>query len=228
MSTSRKSVLDGILYFVNIVFALGLLLSYLAYYIPPSAISIFSFAALAYPIWVVVNILFVFYWMIRFKAKILLPLICIGIGYMHLPRMYQPGSPEKVVKTEDRLKVMSFNVRMFNQYKWLKQDDIPEKIWEMIEKEDPDVLLLQEYRDNWKKAPKTLGFPYRKEKLTDWGRFGSVIFSKFPISASGILPFEGDTAGNHQFQYADISWKGRKIRFINVHLASVGLGRGGL
>ncbi len=224
MAGKRKSVLDGVLYFVNVLAAVGLILSYLAYYIPPGLVSVFSFVALGYPLLLILNILFVFYWLIRLKRKVLLPLICIAIGYLHVPRTYRFGNAKKVVNTEERIKVMSFNVRLQNYYDWLEEDEVPRKIYELIDRENPDVLLLQEYRKQWPEAPKNLGYKYVHSKMSPGGTYGSAIFSKFPISGSQVLEFEGDSSTNHQFHLADIEWQGKTIRFINIHLASVGLG----
>lgn len=220
----KRSVLDGILYFINLIAAIGLLLSYLAYYIPPGLLSLFSFVALGYPVLLILNIIFAFYWLFRLKRKVFLPLLCIAIGYLHVPRTYRFGSTKKVVKSEDRLKVMSFNVRLQNQYQWLEQDDVPQKIYELIDKENPDVLLLQEYRKEWPEAPKNLGYRYAHTRMSESGNYGSAIFSRFPISGNMVLEFKGDSATNNQFHFADIVWKDQTIRFINIHLASVGLG----
>jgi endonuclease/exonuclease/phosphatase family metal-dependent hydrolase len=224
MAGSRKTVLDGIFYFINVITAVGLLLSYLAYYIPPGTLSLFSFIALGYPVLLIINIAFLFYWLIRFKRKVFLPLVCIAIGYLHVPRTYQFGTTKKVVNTDERIKVMSFNVRLQNQYLWLDDAEIPRKIYDLIDIENPDVLLLQEYRKEWPEAPKNLGYKYVHRRMSKNGEYGSAIFSRFPIKGSQVLDFEGDSLTNNQFHLADIEWNGQTIRFINVHLASVGLG----
>ncbi len=224
MAGSRKTVLDGILYFFNVIASIGLLLSYLAYYIPPGTMSFFSFIALGYPVLFILNVAFVFYWLIRLKRKVFLPLICIAVGYLHVPRTYRFGTAKRVVDTEERIKVMSFNIRLQNQYDWLDDKEVPRKIYDLIDLESPDILLLQEYRREWPEAPKNLGYKYVHRRMSRSGEYGSAIFSKFPITSSQILDFEGDSATNHTFHSADVEWNGKTIRFINVHLASVGLG----
>ncbi|HCQ15171.1 MAG TPA: hypothetical protein DIU20_02845, partial [Cryomorphaceae bacterium] len=227
MAGQKRSFLDGVIYFINILSALGLLASYLAYYFNPKWFTFFSFAALAYPVLLLLNLIFIFYWLLRFKLKLLFPLICIGVGYFHLARLYQWGSPNKVVNPGESFKVMTYNVRMFNVYKWIEEDGIPERIQNLITTEAPDVLMLQEFY----KSDQTpdLGYPYDFTKLTNDGRnYGLTILSKFPIEGTGTLqytePLEGEPPVNNEFIYADIVWKGRTVRFINVHLASVGLG----
>ena len=222
--SGKRSVLDGVLYFINILFALGLLLSYLAYYIPPGLFTLFSFAATGFPVLAVTNMLFVVYWAIRLKRKIFLPLICLAVGYMHLPRMFQFGQAKKVVAEDQSLKVMSFNVRMFNTYRWLDDEEVEAKITRLIDQQDPDVLLLQEYHEEDDKPLHGLDFPYHRAKLDDSGKkVGLMIFSKFPITGSQVLEMKQDTTRQSSFHFADVKWKGQNIRVINVHLASVGL-----
>ncbi len=223
MAAARKTFLDGLLYFFNVIFALLLLGSYLAYYVPSSITTVFSIIALGYPVWFFVNLAFAIYWLIRFKTKVFLPIVVISIGYMHVGRLYQFGGAEKVVANDQKLKVMSFNVRLFNQYNWIDDHTIETQIVDLIKDENPDVLMLQEYKETDKSTAKSLGFPFFILKSHKNGPHGLAIFSKFKIEKSEAIIIENDSSYNNRFQYADISWKGKTIRFINIHLASVGL-----
>ena len=46
--------------------------------------------------------------------------------------------------------MMSYNVRLFNHYKWIDNDNIPVEIEKFIIKKKPDVLAIQEYHDDYK------------------------------------------------------------------------------
>lgn len=223
MAAARKTFLDGVLYFINIIFALLLLGSYLAYYVPASVTPVFSILALGYTVWFFVNLAFAIYWLIRFKTKIFLPILVISIGYGHVSRLYKFGGPEKVVANDQKLKVMSFNVRLFNQYNWIDDHTIEKQIVSLIEDENPDVLLLQEYKKTESATAKGLGFDHYSFKPNRNGKYGLAIFSKYKIEKSEVVAIQNDSSYNNQFQFADISWRGKSIRFINIHLASVGL-----
>ncbi len=223
MAKGRKNLFDGILYLLNNIAALALLLSYLAYYISPNLTTFFSFLALSYPALLFINLLFVLYWLIRLKRKILLSIICIAVGYLHVSRSVQFSSAHKAMAQGNSLKVMSFNLRFQNQYEWIEGKDVPKKILELIELENPDVLMVQEYRTKWPEAAIDLGFKYAHYKLNQAGTRGQAIFSRYPIGESKIIPFEADSASNKDFHWADIKFRNKTIRFINVHLASVGL-----
>lgn len=222
MAERRKSLLDGLLYFFNIIFALLLIGSYLAYYIPPSLTTFFSFLALGYPVLFLINLAFVVYWLIRFKVKILLPIIAISIGYAHVGRLYQFGTPQKVVGNDHKLRVMSFNVRLLNKYGWLQDDQVKQKTLQLIQAERPDVLMLQEFSGDEGFVEK-LAYKHQFFKPSQHGRNGSIILSNLPFGKHGIVTIENDSSANNQFQYADIEWQQKSIRLINVHLASVGL-----
>lgn len=224
--TGNKSILNGVLYFINVIAALALMASYLSFYIPPNVVSIFAFTALAYPILFIINMLFILYWALRAKRKLLLSIIAILIGFNHFNRWYQINSTQTVISNRDKLKIMSYNVRMFNAYHWIPEENVPEKIGSMVKGEDPDILLMQEYYQS-KTSPR-LGYTCSFIKPTNKsGNYGLSIFSKYPIVNTGSLELmdvgEQKPAYNNQFIFADIDWNGQIVRCINIHLASVGL-----
>ena len=135
-----------------------------------------------------------------------------------LPKPWFPNDP--------KLKVMSFNVRMFNAYQWIPKEGIPAKIEQAVEKERPDVFLTQEFYLG-EETPK-FDFEYSFIKPTNISsNYGLTIYSKYPIIKTGTLELmdlgSDKPSYNNQFIYADIDWNGKPIRFINIHLASVGL-----
>ncbi len=220
--SKKKSILDGLLYFVNIVSSIALMGSYLTYYIDPSYTSVFAFLGLAYPFLLLINLLFAFYWLLRFKMKLVLPVLAISIGFLHTGRLYRFSSSSEVISSGQKIKVMSYNVRMFNRYQWIKSNSIPEQIQNTVAGAQPDILFIQEYYQ----SEKTPDFNFKNKfvKLTNEGKnYGLAIYSQLPIVNTGSLYYESDSeTENHEFIYADIEWQGKVIRFINIHLASVG------
>ena len=226
MTGRKKSWIDGILYFVNSLFALCLLLAYAAYYISPGFIGFLEYFALAYPYALAANVIFALYWLLRLKIKIILPVLCIALGYNHLERTYQWNSSNKVMGGSSSLKVMSFNVRLFNYYRSLNKEGVAGEIAQVIQNENPDILLVQEYFKS-DETP-SLNFPYQYIELTNTGKnWGLAIFSKYPIDSAN---FKESYAANGltsnrplRYLYADIKWREKTIRVYNVHLQSVGL-----
>lgn len=218
----KKTVLDGLLYLINIALALPLLISYLAFYIDPELTTVIAFFGLAYPVLLLLNGLFVIYWALRLKKKILLSLVIIGVGGFHLMRTYRFDPGATLANPGSTLKVMSFNVRMYNQYKWLADDGVFEKIEDLIAKEDPDVLAIQEHY--FGEEVGDFGYPYQLKQQEGKQQVGLVIFSKIPFEHSGEIHYgpgpDGEDAGRSL--YADLRFKGKILRVFNAHLASVG------
>ncbi len=54
---------------------------------------------------------------------------------------------------------MSYNVRLFNVFKWIDRDDLPEVILAFINQNNPDILCIQEYSNHGNVDLKV--YPYR-------------------------------------------------------------------
>ncbi|UJH92932.1 endonuclease/exonuclease/phosphatase family protein [Antarcticibacterium sp. 1MA-6-2] len=142
------------------------------------------------------------------------------LGFNHLSSIYEIPAFEDEDIVEEELKIISYNVRQFNQYGFDKQKNVPEKITVFFKEEDPDIIGMQEYfRGELAVAER---FPHRYIKLkTESAEFGLAIFSKFPIINSGSLDFA--TVSNNNGIFADIATPTDTIRVINVHLQSYSL-----
>lgn len=218
--TKRKSPWwDGLIYFFNILTALATLTAYLAYYLPPRLTTVPAFFALSYPILLGLNGLFLLYWLLRFRRRILLSLLVLSLGYLHILRFYQLDGVTKVTSPGATLEVMTFNVRSFNKYKWIKNEHLPQDITTLIKEENPDILFVQEFDaraqiEDWP-------FPYRYGGKGSQERDQLMIFSKIPLQSPTELTLNpADSIHRQTVLQADITWHGKKLRLFNVHLAS--------
>lgn len=210
--------LDKFLFLINSFLAFALLLSYLLPHIPPSNFPLLSVLSLGVPLLILGNVLFLLFWLVRLKRHFLLSLIILGAGYNYVIAWFQIG--EKDVSTENELSVMSYNVRMFNAYKWVDDPLIPEKIQSFVNEQDPDILVTQEHYVG--ETGKFKEFPYNYIKLKDKGsEFGMAIFSKYPIVGKQALDFPED--GNNNSIYVDIVKNGDTLRIFNVHFQSLNI-----
>ena len=80
----KLSALNKAVFFINNILALLLLLSALASYIKPSTFSVAPLLSLATPILLLVNIIFVIYWIVfGLKKQFILSLIALIISFYH-------------------------------------------------------------------------------------------------------------------------------------------------
>ena len=212
----KLSFLDKILYLVNSLLATLLLLSYLLPYVSPKTIPIFAILSLFVPILLIINIVFLIYWLIKLKKQLLLSSIILLIGWFFITPFYKISDNNSALNND--LKVMSYNVRMFNHWQWSEEKDFDDKIFNFIEEQDLDVLAIQE---NMSLPKYTFEFPYKFiEKKYAKGRFGMAIYSKYPIINKGSFKLK-ETSNNIIF--ADILKEKDTIRIYNIHLQSLSI-----
>lgn len=219
-----------ILWWLNIVSAFCLGLSYLATIVPPQVLKWIPLFGLTYPVWVIIQFVFLGYWLfIKKRKKAILPLGILLLGWNIHAGFFQPywGSEN----TDNGLKILTYNVRLFDYYKWLEGATTKDKIYNTIKEENPDILCFQEFFYDKKEGDyKTreaimsyLKMPYFQEKFThklDENRyFGIITFSKFPIVYQGEIHFETDD--NNFCIYSDIVKGKDTIRVYNTHLSSI-------
>lgn len=211
---------DRFLFLLNILVAIALLFSYLLPYIPPSSFALLSVFSLGVPLLIVINLLFMVFWLFRLRIQALLSLIVLLIGVNHVLSVYEISSEEESFNGDNLLKILTYNVRQFNQYGWAEDVDIPQKIAAFVKEQDADVVAIQEYYKG--ELDIANSFPYKYIKLKqENAEFGLAIFSKYPIIKSGSLDFP--THSNNNAIYSDIVKEGDTIRVINVHFQSFGI-----
>lgn len=211
----RLNFFEKVIFVINSVVATLLLLSYILPYIAPKRFAIVSVLSLAVPLLIIINIVFVIYWVLRLKKQVFLSVIILCIGYNYVFSLYKFSS-SKQKKDSENISVMNYNVRLFNLFKWIENDSIPQKINGFIAAENPDVLSLQEYHFNENIDLKN----YYKHEVVSGKKVksGQAIFSKFPIINSGSIEFH-NTSNNAIF--VDIVKQKDTIRVYNVHLQSL-------
>lgn len=202
------------LYYINIVMAITLLFSYILPYISPKTIPIFGVFSLAVPFLIICNACFFIFWIFKIKKYFWVSAITLLIGWLISTPFYRISS-KKIIVDKD-IKILSYNVRMFNIYKQIKTDSISKKIISLIHKKNPDIVCFQEYHHSEKRK---FSYPYSyfvpKSKKQN---FGLAIYSNYKIINKGSLDFK-NSANNTIF--IDIVKKTDTIRIYNVHLQSL-------
>jgi endonuclease/exonuclease/phosphatase family metal-dependent hydrolase len=228
---SKTPELKKFLYYTIVVFffisALLLILSYVSVYVSPGKIPLLAFLGLFFPFVFGINLLFFLFWMFKRNKLFFVAMILILAGFYRIRDFYSFPNKRNVITADvNTLKVMSFNVRLFDLYKWSKEDDAGNRMLEVIKNENPDIVCLQEFYSDEKvnNQQKIIEFQNTKDYIISdkkqTGYSGVAIFSKYPIISKGYV----DVHSAHQkCIYADIL-KGRDtVRIYSIHLASVHL-----
>ncbi len=224
------------LYFFNILFTIALILSYISCYTNPNPYWLMPFFGLAYPYILLVNIFFILLWFLLLKwKKAIFPILIILLGYNHLGRLFQ-FSGRNLDDSSKNLKIVSFNVRLFNLYfdnpKTIKNDYSKDVIFDFLKNENPDIICFQEYYYGSNPKFKTTDslikilntkehFEYYPFKINDDQFFGISIFSKHKIINSDVINF--NSKSSNSIVFVDIKYFDDTIRVYNAHLQSIRL-----
>lgn len=211
----KLNLLDKLLFFFNSIGATTLLLAYILPYIEPRRFAFLSVLSLTVPFLIIINLLFLIYWLLKVKKQMVLSLIVLLIGFNHVTSLYRI-SASKQVDDVDNIAIMNYNVRLFNVFKWIPDIDAAKEVSQFIEDQKPDIISMQEYRPD--EGLKLNG--YHKFEAVGGNKIknGQAIFSKFPIINTGSIEFP-DTYNNAIF--ADVVRGNDTFRIYNVHLQSL-------
>ncbi|MGX7668195.1 endonuclease/exonuclease/phosphatase family protein [Flavobacterium pedocola] len=212
----KLSWINKTAFFFNIVLALLTFLAYLLPFLAPKMFPFLSVLTLVLPLMLILNIVFLCYWLIQLKRQAFLSAVVFLIGITFFNKFYK-FSGKDLVKEEGDFTIMSYNVRLFNVFEWMSKQNIPEDIVDFIGSQDPDILCIQEYSTSAKIKLEAYKYKYILMQEGDNIRTGQAVFSKFPIVHKGEIEFPGS---NNNVIFADIKIKRDTIRVYSIHLQS--------
>ncbi len=225
-------------FILNLAVIAVLGLAYAAPYLDPRAFWPAAMAGLIFPILIILNGFFLFGWLV-FQRWIFA--LIAALAFVPAIREFShyigfgPSNNNREVKAEsDTLRVLSWNVRVFNKNSVYIRFAGRDSMLALIAKEQPDLICMQEYftipgsaeDDHEKLVREASGLPHYSlwEGLHDIrGRqWGLAIFSRYPIVEKGEVDFPGDGELN-ACQYVDIKGPAGRFRVFNTHLQSIHL-----
>ncbi|MBK8517952.1 MAG: endonuclease/exonuclease/phosphatase family protein [Saprospiraceae bacterium] len=207
---------DRAILFINLGVIIALLLAYMAPNINPAFTWVISFFGLFYPVILILNILFIFYWIFK-KPKYIWPsLICVLMGWSQLKGFIALNSQRPESKGET-INVMAYNISnaSFGYDKKKKSRDIKKEAFiDFLQRfKDVDVFCIQEVGD--------YAFDILKKTFPNHNLFfkekGAVILSKHPFIRKGEIDFGTIT---NSCLWADIKFDFDTIRVYSYHLQS--------
>lgn len=205
-----------------ILFSLSLLSKY-NFFLIPSLIAPFG---LVFPALYVFSIIAFFILLIGKKySYAFLYFIALAIGLNTFSAYIQWNHQE-----QKGIKIMSWNVKNFDLYNWTKNKKTEQKIYDLINTENPDIICFQEfYTDqesfNHLKKLKKQGYQFQKMKTTFQikdKKWGLAIVSKFPIKKYNALEALNKFKNNNGMS-CEIKTPDGIIEVLNIHFKSIHL-----
>lgn len=173
-----------------------LLLNFLNKIVPPKVFPFFNFLSLAFPVLMVLNLILILIWILLWKKRAFI-FVFLSLFLIKPASRIINYSPKK--KETANLKIITFNTHngKFGR----------EKIEDFINKENPDIVFIQE-----------AGSPKLKYKFNnlEYSQISKIIFfySKYKILATK----NWITNENAYAKSYDIEINGKIYRFLNVYL----------
>lgn len=225
-----RKALYKILLFVNVCFALTLLMAYLAVHVNPEDFALPAFFGLAYPYLLLINIILAVIWAMLLKFEAFISIIVIAIGFTHFTNFIKLSKSEG--DNANTIKVLSYNVHLFNYFENKNSAISEKKVIAFIKSQEPDILCLQEFFALGNSAQKELEFKkalgskyYSHMKVLTKGKnrfFGIATFSKYPIIKKGEIIHPNSSSLSI---YTDVLIQKDTFRIYNNHLLSFRLKR---
>ncbi|MBX7142513.1 MAG: endonuclease/exonuclease/phosphatase family protein [Chitinophagales bacterium] len=225
----------NLLLIINVLFALCLIAGGVSIYVNPVNFWLFSFFGLFFPLWLIANFFFIFFWIAaRFRyivISILAVLLVLPAMQSYFAvKLFHPDST-----ASNPVKIMTYNVRNFDLYNWKQGDATKKLIMELINDQRPDIICFQEFFSmdtggfaTISELQNRLGYPYyRFEKTVErggYGAWGVATFSRYPIIGSSSIRFSNSKFNSSL--YTDVKVDSSVIRIFNAHLQSVYLSAG--
>ena len=227
----RKYIRE-ILFWINVLLAVTLFMAYMANFINPARLWQIAFFGLAYPVLLLLNFGFIVFWIWHRKMLALISIFAILAGWSNVGRYFQIRTFSRSHKTEESLKLLSYNVRVFNQYGATIGGSQLDSIMDFVNMQGADIVCFQEFFTNNGRTNTSEDYidsslnklPYHhfsySHKPSVYTNYGLATYSKYPIINKAVLKFKNS---NNSCLYSDMIIFGDTVRVYNAHLQSISL-----
>lgn len=199
----------------NVVTVMIMLLLGYSGYVNPQSFSYLTFASLLFPVFLLANMCFIFFWLIFKWRMIWIPVLGYLLAFLpisiYLPINMPAAMPNGVIK------VMSYNVCGYHDYLGKSTFDA---VYDYIKNSDASIVCLQEDNDLAGKLRGRMNklLPYRDSvKLGVYIPNGLSIYSRYPIIRKERIYFKSVANGSAAFF---LKVDGDTVIVINNHLES--------
>ncbi len=234
MPSRLRNITRRILVVLNIITAVLYLLSCLAPYIKPTGSWVIAVLGLAFPLFLVIMIAFIFLWLILKLRRVWYSIVILLVGYKSIRVFWAFNAPSafQYQKKPEQIRIASWNVARFLEWKRNNNEKSQTrlKMLDQIQTQNADILCLEEFfhspdsifYDNITEI-KAMGYPYYYFSYDPDGEaqyIGSAIFSKYPMLDTGLVRYFRPSMPE-ALVHADIKINQDTIRVFTTHLQSV-------
>jgi endonuclease/exonuclease/phosphatase family metal-dependent hydrolase len=225
-----KNILHRFLIIVNCIFAGIFLIACLVPFLNPSKWWFMGLLGISVPYLALLLVFSIFFWWIVKPVWSFISIITLLIGWKQLSVLFATNKYETFTEKKDstHIRIVDWNIRSLvglsdkPDEKRIDRATIPETI--IAQK--PDIICLQEFNNSDVQnnlSPFQKSYPYyyfsRDYKRARQNyQAGCIIFSKYPITDSGKIPYPG--ISSESLIYADVQTPRKVIRVFTTHLQS--------
>ncbi len=207
----NKTFFSKILFLLNFAILALTGLCYLLSNYHLEKLSSFSVLIIFLPIFLCINFLFFIYWIIKLDIRFIFSFLVLLV-YVDKPISF--FKTDATVDDQRGLQVMSYNVRLFNHYNWIKDSSVRNKIKTFVNDNKPDFIAVQEFHDDYRELMND--FKYSHIDLKE-GNVGLAIFG------NSKMINKGDVVSSDKRKiaiYVDFVYKKDTLRLYNSHFKS--------
>ena len=212
----KLSIFNKVIFILNIVVTVLTILAYALPFLAPKLFPFLSVLTLVLPLFLILNAIFFIYWLLQVKKQLIISGLVLLIGITFLNKFYKFSS-KNIAENDNDISVMSYNVRLFNLFHWLPNDNIGSEILLFVYEQKPDILCIQEFSSSAKIDFKSYKYSHKVIEGKNI-KTGQAIFSKYPMAYSGKIDLPNSDGS---IIYADIVKGKDTIRVYNMHLESI-------
>jgi endonuclease/exonuclease/phosphatase family metal-dependent hydrolase len=236
--TSLRKFTKRFFILLNIVVGVLFLLACCNAFLHPDKWWLISLLAFFFPLFLIILVVFLIFWIFTRPGYTLISLACLLIGWKNIHAFFgfSPANHDFTHKDSASIRIMTWNVRSWDEFTTKKIGASHHRLpmLELVGKQDADILCFQEFyepadstRSNIRYIQKQLNFPYfffSKDFHNHINKYetGIIIFSKYPIVSSHRTYFKSESfQKTESLIAADINVHGNMIRVFTTHLQSV-------
>lgn len=207
----NRTFFSKIILLLNLALIALIALCYLLSNYHLEGLSSFSVLVIFLPVLLSFNFLFFIYWAIKLDTRFIFSFLVLLV-YLDKPISFFQN--EKIVTEPSGLQIMSYNVRLFNHYNWIKDNYTGKKIKIFVNNIEPDFIAIQEFHDDYKELMNK--YKYSHVVLNE-GNVGLAIFGNSKmINKGNVISSDKRKIAI----YVDFIYQKDTLRLYNSHFKS--------